>query len=96
MGEESQKQEPAQVGEAPQQDARLNFSTVVTGAVGITKAALHVDRAAEPVIRQRRAICAACPKATAGMSKTSRCQACTCFIYPKTSTAGEKCPIEKW
>jgi hypothetical protein len=96
MGEVSQKQEPIQGGDTPRQDARLNLNTVVTGAVGLTKAALHVDRAAEPVIRQRRAICAACPKATAGMSKTSRCQACTCFIYPKTSTTGEKCPIGKW
>jgi hypothetical protein len=66
------------------------------GAVGITKAALHVDRAAEPLIRQRRAICAACPQATAGSSKTSRCTVCTCFIHPKSATASEKCPEGRW
>jgi hypothetical protein len=70
--------------------------TALKGAVGITKAALHVDRAAEPLIRQRRAICAARPKATAGSSKTSRCTVCTCFIHSKSATASEKCPEGRW
>jgi hypothetical protein len=49
------------------------LNQVLTGAVGITKAALHVDRADEVVIRKRRSLCAACPNANAGSSKTSRC-----------------------
>ena len=65
----------------------------LTGAVGITKAALHVDRADEVVIRKRRSLCAACPNAQAGSSETSRCVICSCFIWPKTATASEKCPI---
>jgi hypothetical protein len=67
-----------------------------TGTVGIAKAALHVDRADEVVIRKRRSLCAACPNANAGSSKTSRCLVCSCFIWPKTATASEKCPIGKW
>ena len=69
---------------------------VVTGAVGITKAALHVDRTDEVLIRKRRSLCTACPNANAGSSKTSRCVACSCFIWPKTATASEKCPISRW
>ena len=60
------------------------------------KAALRVDRAAEPVIRKRRGICAACPQATGGLSAASRCKACTCFVFPKTANAGEKFPLGKW
>jgi hypothetical protein len=74
----------------------VHFRTVVKGAVGITKAALYVNRAPEVLIRQRRAVCAACPQANAGSSKTSRCLACTCFIYPKTATVTEKCPQGRW
>ena len=69
---------------------------LITGAVGLTKAALHVDRAPEVVARRRRGICAGCPQATAGLSKTSRCKVCTCFIYPKTATATEACPLRLW
>ena len=75
---------------------RPGVNRVVAGAVGLTKAALHVDRADEVLIRKRRALCAACPQASAGSSKTSRCRVCTCFIHPKTATASEKCPIGQW
>ena len=75
---------------------RSGLNKALTGAVGITKAALHVDRAGEVLIRRRRSLCAACPQASAGSSKTSRCLVCTCFIYPKTATASEKCPIGRW
>ncbi len=78
------------------QPVRPGVSRVVTGAVGLTKAALRVDRADEVLIRKRRSLCAACPQASAGSSKTSRCRICTCFIYPKTATASEKCPIGQW
>ena len=73
-----------------------SLRTALKGAVGVTKAALHVNRAAEPLIRQRRAICAACPQATAGSSETSRCAVCTCFIHPKSATTSEKCPQARW
>jgi hypothetical protein len=73
----------------------MSVRTVLKGAVGLTKAALQVGRASEVVIRQRRAICAACPQATSGSSRMSRCQICTCFIHPKSATASERCPAEK-
>ena len=74
----------------------FGLRTALKGAVGITKAALHVDRAPEVLIRKRRSICAICPQANAGSSRTSRCLACTCFIHPKTATATEKCPLSRW
>jgi hypothetical protein len=74
----------------------VSVRTVMKGAAGLTKAALGVGRASEVVIRQRPAICAACPQASAAVSRTSRCQACTCFIHPKTATATEKCPLGRW
>jgi hypothetical protein len=70
--------------------------TVAKGAAGLAKAALHVGRAPEPLIRQRRSVCAACPQADAGSSRMSRCKVCTCFIHPKSATASEKCPLDKW
>ena len=96
MADEPPKPTPAQGNEIPRHAPTSSFTNVWTGMVGLTKAALHVERAADPVIRQRRALCAACPTATAGSSRTSRCLACTCFIYPKTATATEKCPFDKW
>jgi hypothetical protein len=75
---------------------RSSLNKVLTGAVGLTKAALHVNRADEVVIRKRRSLCAACPQASAGSSKTRRCLICTCFTYPKTATASEKCPTGNW
>ena len=77
-------------------DLRSGLNKVLIGSIGITKAALHVDRADEVVIRKRRSLCAACPNANAGSSKTSRCLICSCFSWPKTATASEKCPIGKW
>jgi hypothetical protein len=53
---------------------------LLTGAAGLTKAELRVDRSDEVLIRKRRSVCAVCPQATAGSLKTSRCQVCTCFI----------------
>ena len=96
MADERKKPVPTQESGVPQQVPPLTFGTVWTGMVGLTKAALHVERAEEPVIRKRRSLCAACPTATAGSSRTSRCLACTCFIHPKTATATEKCPFDNW
>ena len=96
MADEAKEQEAAGTDAKVQPDGRMTFATAWNGVVGLGKAALRVDRAAEPVIRQRRAICAACPQATGGLSAASRCSACTCFIFPKTANAGEKCPMGKW
>jgi hypothetical protein len=86
--------QPASGNVAP--NPRVGHNRLLAGAIGLTKATLRVDRADEVLIRKRRSLCAACPQATAGSSKTSRCFVCTCFIYPKTATATEKCPIGNW
>jgi hypothetical protein len=96
MADEPPKSKSAPGNEPPYHAPMFSFTNVWTGVVGLTKAAVRVQRAEEPVIRKRRSICEACPTATAGSSKRSRCLACTCFIYPKTTTATEKCPLGKW
>jgi hypothetical protein len=92
MHDEPQRSRIATAADA----VRPGVNRVFAGAVGLTKAALRVDRAEEVLIRPRRSLCAACPQANAGASKTSRCLVCTCFIHPKTATASEKCPVGKW
>ena len=99
MGDEMQRPlKPTQEGGLPEirAGAGFNFTTAWTGVVGLGKAALGVDRASEVLIRQRRGICAACPKATAGSARISRCQVCSCFIHPKSSLVTEKCPLGNW
>jgi hypothetical protein len=72
---------------------RFGPSSVVAGAVGLTKAALHIGRATDEVISSRRAICAACPNAEdfAGGIVT-RCKLCRCILEAKVLNAGQKCP----
>jgi hypothetical protein len=86
----------AGVAGASTEGRRGPFAPGAIQAVGLTKAALHVDRADEVLIRKRRSLCAACPQSSAGSSGTSRCLVCTCFIYPKAATASEKCPTGQW
>ena len=69
---------------------------IATGVAGLTRAALHVDRTPEVELRRRRGTCAACPRATAGSARTSRCSVCACFIHPKTALASEHCPQGLW
>ena len=78
----------------------------VKGAIGLTKAVLHIDRAPHAVIMERRGFCRSCEFATrnpkpqfakfTGLTNRSRCTICQCFIVAKTVIAGESCPKEKW
>ena len=68
---------------------------VVTGVVGITKAALHIDRADESTIRYRRRKCKSCPHVsrnsdpkytkTGGLTTMSQCAKCKCVIAAKNA-----------
>lgn len=64
----------------------------IHGATGITKALLHIGRAAPAVIDQRMAVCRGCPRLRPG----GRCDACGCFVSLKTTLATESCPVGKW
>lgn len=72
---------------------------VVHGAVGLTKAALHIDRADESVIEQRRSICRQCEYAQPCRSnpqKKCTCSECGCRLAAKTVIASERCPVGAW
>lgn len=77
---------------------------IVDGIVGLSKAALHVNMADKLTIAARRDICRVCEFAEmrktgegkTGLTSFSRCEKCGCFIAPKTTLSGEKCPIGKW
>lgn len=78
--------------------------TVVEGAVGLTKAILHIDRADDATIAARRDICRNCDQAELRTSKNkrltltvlSRCKACGCVVSAKTAIKSEVCPLLKW
>ena len=80
----------------PNPEPSTGLQRIATGVAGLAKAAMHVDRTPEVELRRRRGVCAACPQATAGSARTSRCQLCTCFIHPKTAVATERCPRGLW
>ena len=63
----------------------------VEGAVGLTKAALQMDKPVATVIVERRAVCHQCSHL-----KSGRCDICKCFILAKARLAGENCPLDKW
>lgn len=71
------------------------MSYLGTGAMGVAKAALHIDRPSAPTVRHRRALCSRCPA-----NKRSRlgrlCIECDCFIRAKTAVASEHCPRGQW
>lgn len=77
---------------------------IVKGAIGLSKAAIGIDKAADEVIHKRRDICRECPYATRnnqftesnGLTSLSRCEKCSCFIAAKTKLNKEVCPLGKW
>jgi len=69
---------------------------LASGAAGLAKSAVGVDRAAETVIESRRAICNACPNARVTLGVFQQCGLCGCLTAAKTTLAGEECPAGKW
>jgi len=75
---------------------------IVHGAIGLAKAALHVELADAKVIAERREICRQCDHSEkrlfANRVLISRCRVCGCFIAAKTSLKSESCPLSppKW
>lgn len=64
------------------------------GIVGLTKAALGIDKSDQS--EQRLAICNECPKAVKIIGNTKQCAVCKCFLKSKVKIASEKCPLGKW
>lgn len=82
----------------------LTASKIVHGAIGLTKAALQIDRPSEETIQSRRDICRACDFASRndkfpefkGLTSFSICSECSCLIAAKTVIGKETCPESKW
>jgi hypothetical protein len=84
----------------------FNPATIGKGIVGQVKSKLHINRASEETIKQRRDICRECPEATKskdpkyeankGLTSFSRCMKCLCPIVDKTNISTEQCPLGKW
>lgn len=84
----------------------FNPSKVIKGAIGLTKAALHIERAEVDIINKRRDACRNCefstktPKfinnSSKGLTNKSLCEKCGCFIMAKTTLKNEVCPEGKW
>ena len=73
---------------------------VAHGAVGLTKAALRIDRASDETIAARREACMACEylekREVLGVVQVRRCLRCGCLVKPKAVISGESCPVGKW
>jgi len=80
--------------------------TMVLGAAGLTMWALHLGYARADAVAARRAACRACDHATRsrgrrqhrsrGLTISSRCRSCGCFIAPKTRLRLSRCPDGHW
>ena len=70
------------------------------GVVGLTKAAIGIDKTPSDVVLLRRAVCEVCERAEVrrlgGVAVLRLCAACSCFILPKTAIRSETCPEGKW
>ena len=49
------------------------------------------DRADEALIRERLAVCGACPKLSA-----DTCLACGCYVLIRASAKSSRCPKKRW
>lgn len=73
-------------------DAPHNIAQrIARGAIGLTKAALGMERADDATIATRYALCMACDKHAIGV-----CTACGCLCAAKARVASEACPDGKW
>ena len=76
---------------------------IATGARGVAKSLLRLDRAPDDIIASRRALCRTCPHATKhptlktqGLPLISFCRLCSCHLRLKTTNADQSCPAGRW
>lgn len=65
--------------------------TILHGAMGLTKAILHMDQAPHDIITHRRKLCKSCE-----YHSNHFCKECGCLIAAKTTLKTEKCPKSYW
>jgi hypothetical protein len=77
---------------------KKGLARIAHGALGISKAMVHADRAAPATIQHRRATCVVCPHSDAGKGGRGlgRCDLCGCWLRFKIVLQGERCPESKW
>ncbi len=66
-------------------------SYLATGAVGLSKALLGIDRAPDELIQERWEICQKCE-----FYRMWRCTKCGCIASQKAKVLSEKCPENFW
>jgi len=73
---------------------------LVRGAIGYTKAKLHIDRASDSAIASRKRTCGACQYSSKNsmgrFTIKSVCSLCTCPIEEKSKVKSAKCDAGKW
>jgi hypothetical protein len=84
----------AKYGSASSDQVGNQRSRVIKGIVGLSKAVLGLDQARAEVIEHRRQICDNCEFMASKPAR--RCLKCGCFVSPKTTLNGERCPDGKW
>jgi len=64
---------------------------IKSGAIGVGKAILGIDRADGATIAYRKSVCKGCPR-----FRGSLCLECGCALAMKQVVKSERCPIGKW
>lgn len=87
------------------------MGTIIHGAIGLAKAGLQaagipIDQTPDDEAKARLEACRGCPELTRnpsprfaagkGLTSSSRCQLCTCFVIAKVGIKSETCPLDKW
>lgn len=76
-----------------------NVRRVGHGLVGLVRARLRLNRAADAVIERRRAACRRCEHAIPCRQAATRmcaCAVCGCRLRAKIVLADESCPLGRW
>jgi len=71
-----------------------------SAALGFANLALRRQLASTTLIQQRRDACLPCAQRRGAhprrVATLDRCDACGCFLRPKTQLAQERCPLDRW
>lgn len=81
----------------------MDTKTLIKGVIGLSKAALHIDRADPSLVECRRELCNSCQHRKVVFTEVcgqemnvAKCTICKCYIQAKVLILGEKCPINIW
>lgn len=81
---------------APTKAPKRSAKEVISGAVGLAKAELGIDKADDILIRKRKEICVLCPDGLYDFGQCTGMGGCNCYLAAKVKIAGQKCPKGHW